>query len=597
MIRPPLPKAAVPDRWLLLAVFVVAAVLVLVRGAIGSSAGPLFADTDDAMRIVVVRDFLHGQNWYDLVQHRLNTPYGAEVHWSRLVDVPIAALILGFTPFLGAANATIIAGYLWPLLLLAVLLWLSGVLARRLVGPEAVLPALVLPLLSPAITAEFAAGRVDHHNVIIILTLAIAWTTIEALARPRFAIAAGILCATALAIATESIPSVAAAILVFGLIWVFTPQRGGRVRAFGLAFALAALGHLALARPPDRWLEGACDMLSATYVLGAVIVGVAFLVVTTLPASRQVWLRFALLTGLGVAGLIGLLSLYPECLKGPYGALDTWLVEHWINQIAEAKPLYRSVLDLPAYSIGATLPILLGLIVIVVRLIRVPHERGEWLALLAFLGLTAVVMLSQIRGARLAIMPAIPAAAWLIVAARQRYLTSPRLRQALGMAAAWSIFAGALIAMLVTGMLVLVQGHSPATAQTQADRAACLVPSAFADLAALPPERIMTPVDLGSHMLLQTPHAVVSAPYHRDAQGVRDTFDFFSLPIDQARSILVRRGIGLVVTCPAMIEMAGLPDRAPDSFSALVERNALPAWLADVTPGDGPLRIYAVLPQ
>ena len=45
-----------------------------------------------------------------------------------------------------------------------------------------------------------------------------------------------------------------------------------------------------------------------------------------------------------------------------------------------------------------------------------------------------------------------------------------------------------------------------------------------------------------------------------------------------------------------MAEMAGLPDRAPDSFVALAEQNALPAWLSDVSLG-GPLKIYAVLPR
>jgi hypothetical protein len=152
--------------------------------------------------------------------------------------------------------------------------------------------------------------------------------------------------------------------------------------------------------------------------------------------------------------------------------------------------------------------------------------------------------------------------------------------------------------LLVEGAATLLpSGQAQAVAQAKVSRASCLVPSAFADLAALPPEAIMTPIDLGSHMLLQTPHSVVSAPYHRDAQGVRDTFDFFNLPIDQARSILDRRHIGLVVTCPAMAEMSGLPGRAANSFSALAQAGTLPDWLADVTPSGGALKVYAVLPR
>src|ERR1044072_5729070 len=59
-------------------------------------------DTDDNMRIMQVRALLAGQGWYDLPQHRLA---GSNIHWSRLVDLPIAALKLVFTPLFGGRNA------------------------------------------------------------------------------------------------------------------------------------------------------------------------------------------------------------------------------------------------------------------------------------------------------------------------------------------------------------------------------------------------------------------------------------------------------------------------------------------------------------
>src|ERR1700733_1318490 len=49
------------------------------------------SDTDDATRLVQVHDFLAGQGWFDLTQYRIDPPDGLLMHWSRLVDVPIAA--------------------------------------------------------------------------------------------------------------------------------------------------------------------------------------------------------------------------------------------------------------------------------------------------------------------------------------------------------------------------------------------------------------------------------------------------------------------------------------------------------------------------
>jgi len=66
----------------------------------------LFAlpDTDDNMRISQVRAWLHGQGWFDLRQYRLNPPAGANIHWSRFVDLPIAGIILAARPFVGGAG-------------------------------------------------------------------------------------------------------------------------------------------------------------------------------------------------------------------------------------------------------------------------------------------------------------------------------------------------------------------------------------------------------------------------------------------------------------------------------------------------------------
>ncbi len=585
-----------PDLRLVALVFVAAATILVVRTLFGRAGMPFFADTDDAMRMVMVRDFLGGQPWYDLTAHRLNTPFGAELHWSRLIDLPLALLLGLFTPLLGGDLALVVTGFVWPMMLLAMLLWLSAMLAQRLVGPDGVLPALVLPVLSPAISAEFTPGRVDHHNVVILLTLAVVWTGIEAISRPRFAIACGVFAATALAIATESLPTIAAAILVMGLGFVADAARARTMRNFGLAFAAGAIVHLAIFRPPARWLEPACDVLSPVYVAVALVVAAAFTLASLVPL-RAAWQRLALLGVLGTAGMAAVALAYPQCLGGPYGALDPWLQANWVASIVEARPWFTTVTELPAYAIAVGVPALLATVVVVGRLWTVPQQRAEWAALLVFLVCTALVMLAQVRGARLAVMPAMPAAAWLIFVARQRYVATPRLGAVAGLVLSWLAFAGVVMSLLVTAVVNVVPGRPQQMAEARASKEPCLLPEAFADLAALPPERVMTPIDLGAHMLLYTPHEVVAAPYHRNQQGVRDAYRFINDPIATARAIIDARGIGLLVLCPAMAELKGLPSRAPDSFANLYAEGKLPTWLRDVSLPGATLQVFAVVPE
>src|SRR3546814_15625540 len=86
-------------RWLLLlALFWLAAAIWLVSQKWAAIKGLALPDTDDNLRLQQVRDWLGGQGWFDLRQHRMLPPEGADIHWSRLVDLPLAGLILLFKP-------------------------------------------------------------------------------------------------------------------------------------------------------------------------------------------------------------------------------------------------------------------------------------------------------------------------------------------------------------------------------------------------------------------------------------------------------------------------------------------------------------------
>ena len=147
------------SAWLLLAgVVLLTVTLLLLRMAYNGFDQVLFADNDDAMRMVVVRDFLSGQNWFDHTQYRLNTPWGADMHWSRLVDLPIAALVLLARPLAGA-SAEIVPAWVWPIMLLALFIWLNGRLTQALVGRDGLLPGMLIGVFSVITFGEFDFGR------------------------------------------------------------------------------------------------------------------------------------------------------------------------------------------------------------------------------------------------------------------------------------------------------------------------------------------------------------------------------------------------------------------------------------------------------
>ena len=387
-----------------------------------------------------------------------------------------------------------------------------------------------------------------------------------------------------MAIATEAVPAVAATVLGFGLMWVLRRERAQALLVFGVTFAITSLVHLAIALPPDRWFIPACDAMSIFYAAAALAVGVAFALLAALdlnaPAAR---LSAGVIAGGLAAGV--LIFFFRECLGGPYAAVDPWLVDNWLSRIVEARPAWESLAALTAYTVAIALPPIVGLAVIGWMLPRAGADRRvEWLMLGISLAVAVAVMLVQVRGARLAAPLAVPAAAALIAAARHRYVSGRRIADAAALVAGWLLFAGIALLVAVNGVSIALTGTPPGSVDEAAmttGKEACLLPSAFEDLRGLPPERIMTPVDLGAHMLMETPHAVVAAPYHRNQQGVRDAFRFLNEPLEDVRHILTERGVGLVVTCPAMAELQGGPGTDPASFVSLAAAGTLPGWLVD----------------
>ena len=125
---------------------------------------------DSLLRLVQVRDLLAGQGWFDLVQHRLDPPDGVLMHWSRLIDAPIAGLML-LGGLFGDGEAFALTA--WPLLMLLGMMaaaMCDGDRARRPRRGAAGAGAGALLLLDPLLS--FLPGDIDHHNAQLALMMA-----------------------------------------------------------------------------------------------------------------------------------------------------------------------------------------------------------------------------------------------------------------------------------------------------------------------------------------------------------------------------------------------------------------------------------------
>lgn len=522
-------------------------------------------DTDDVMRLQQIRDWLGGQAFVDLTQHRLGPEPGLAMHWSRLADLAPAALITWLTPALGRHGAEVAAVIIWPALLFAAALALVASLARRVDPHGQARTAIIVAAIGYPATTLFLPGRIDHHGLQIVLLLVLARALV---ARPSLGagIVAALASAASLIIGLETAPLLVIGAAALAIGWCRDPAANERaLLGYGLALGLA-LGFGALVFGGSGWLYPACDGFTAiAWRVG--MAGAASMIALALigPGLGTVPARLAAIAGIGA---LVLLIDYPalRVCASPYSSVDPLLARVWLGNVGEAQPLFAAD---PATAIGYSGLMIAGIVASLLRWWRT--ARRGWLILLALQIGALLLTLVQLRGAYAGAILAAPGLAMLIAAAR---------RAGAGwLAAAWIASAGMLYPIAAQAV-----NRQPAAPQGAATTG-CATPAAIEALAALRSGLVIAPIDFGAYAIAGTPHRLLAAPYHRNNAGNRAMIDFFAASPDTAHTLATRIGARYVVACAGAV---------PGAFADRLTRRGPPGWLTPVTRiTDGPT-IYAI---
>ena len=570
----------------------------------------LTPDPDSLMRLVQVRDLIAGQAWFDPVQHRLDPPAGLPMHWSRLVDAPLAALIGTGTRLFGAPAGETIALFAWPLLLLGGFIFAAQSAATAVAGRAAAFPAAILAILCIDALTYFIPGRIDHHNVQLILALAALACAARLAAGPVYGIGAGLALALMLAIGMESLPYVLLTAGGVVLFWILCPAVGRSLSALGLTFAAAlAVLYAATVRMAG---PATCDALSPAYVLPGMVggFGLALLVGGARRSSRR--FRMAGVAGLAAVAIVPTALLFPQCLSGPYGAVSDDLRWLWLDGVAEAQTLMRYASVKPADALGKVGAPVLALIAGGWMLRRhAPVGAGATPATWLFMAATALALalsFAQVRAAPFANTFAISVLAAWICRVRARALDgSGTLAGSAALLAGW---------LAATPLAWYGIGHGTASLVnatfSETSRSAAMLPGATADaadplvvrecadrsaavdLALVAPGRVLSTVFYGPNILAMSGHSVVAGPYHRGEQAILDTVRAMNGTTAEARAIVDRRGIDYVVICATSAETRDTIPEAPDGLLARLVRGEPVAWLTPVA-GNSSLMIFRVM--
>ncbi len=551
-------------------------------------------DTDDNMRMMEVRAWLNGQGWYDLRQYRLSPPQGFNIHWSRLVDLPIAAIILAVKPFFGTAVAERAAIAIAPILPLFVVLLSLGLTVRRLIAPSSYAVAAFVLLGAGSTLSMFTPARIDHHGWQLAMVAMIMAGLADPKAR-RGGATVGIASALSLVIGFEMMPYLALAGIAIVLRWVLAADQSRRLQTYGVALAGGSAFGFAIFASNDNW-QPLCDVLSPPWMSTMVLAGGLLFMLGRLPLHTP---SARLVAAAAAAALLGgfMALVWPQCLGRPEGVSDD-LQREWLNNIREARPI--TVQD---WRIGAMMIALpaVGLIGGILAALNARHDRdwdrlATWgsIALLSVCGFS--LLFFQIRAAAAAQLLAIPFAVYLI------WTIVPLLRasenivvRVIGVATILFAASGLLVPFAL--QMVPKAADKPAYAAVRKAGASCSTIPAMAPLDRVPRATILTMVDLGPRLITLTHHDAIAGPYHRNGEQILDVHRAFEGNEANARRIARKYGATMLLICPNFAEATVYRSKAPKGFYAGLERGTVPTWLEPVKlPASSPFKLWRIKP-
>jgi len=588
MALSPLPDIGSNRRlgWAALVVTLIIAALLIWRD---NDTARALGDTDDAMRLVMVRDLLHGRGWYDQWIGRLQPPQGIYMHWSRLLDGVLAGLIWLFERVMSPQGAEQAVRLIWPLAWIFPAVTCGLLIARSLAGRPAVFVAAVLLATNIQLYVQFRPGRVDHHNIQITMALVAAACSLASAHRRRWAAVGGIAAALGLAIGIEALAFQGLIGASYAFRFARNPDEAKPARAYGLALAIAAAAFYMIQTPPWRWSMSFCDEIAWNLVAALVVAGLGLAAAAHWAGRYTTPVRIGALAAVGALAAGVYLIADPQCIHGPFGAVDPRLLPFWFDKIQELQSWGQLMSHDRNSAMRVIVMTAMALISAAYLLVR--QRLQPQAATLLAVALVVVAGWAAAHAYRMQDyiywfgIPVLAAAISLAAEVRLKGLMLPTLTAAI-------VLSPVCVAAAIIGLSDLAPGgKARAAAGRPAPPDHCYDIATYRPLAALPPGVVLGEIDLGPFILAETKDSVLAAPYHRMSWGILAAHEAEAAkPADAEAKVRALR-VDYVVECPANPLRVG-----GDSFEAGLRKGAVPGWLTKVSaPGDV-LQIYRVLP-
>jgi hypothetical protein len=548
-------------------------------------------DVDDLLKAAELRHFVETAEIFDRTLPGVLQPEPFVSHWPWLVDLPYALVAWCLAPLIGLAAGLSAAMFVVPLILLAPTLFFIWKIGRALGFDEPAAVFLLSIFVGLRTLAEFQPGRVDYHNLQMLLLVASVYLTLND-SRVNTALNA-LVTALALAIGLELAALFALVLAIRAFDFVKrSPDSDRRLAIFGATLGASAMILFAATTAPSDYMLALYDRYSSPHAFALAVAGVTFVAVSLLRERGGPVLRGALL-GLGAAVSCGLLIiLFPDCMKGPYAALSPYLRDNWLANISQEMTMFERPDFILSRMMTYTALVFVGALSLGVAAMVTRERKLVILALFALVATVhALFYFRYFRFLPLLAGPGLALAVGAVAPLRWRWAfsnkASARIRQRWALWAPGLALSGGLVAFhLAMGMAEPARSAADVGSSCSLDEVDSYDWSAGS--------RILSPPLIGIHLLGQRGASVTAIPFHTADKGIERAHRFFDPQTTDPRIFADQSHATHIAVCAWRGNPLPTLDRLYPFASGLMQGRA-PAWLTECTTGPTDLlRIYTL---
>jgi hypothetical protein len=480
----------------------------------------------DMLHLVQLRDVFAGQGWFDLAQHRLAPPQGAELGWSRLGDLPAMLIEMTLRPLLGgdAARAALVVS---PLLALGAAMLLAGRIVWLIFDGELVFYAAFLVALATPLAAAMEPLHLGHEGWQVVALLA-AVNGLTARTARVGGWTVGLALAAMLTLGLETMPLALLMLALLGRRWVAGRGESGWLIHAALALFVGTTTLFYATR--GTMLPDPAVALGPAWLAGLSVLAGGVAVAGCMPNLPRLPLTLALSLA-AAAGIMTVSLIDPAALAAPGAAI-----------LAGQAP-FALLEQSPAALAQALLPPVVALVATLALWGRAQAWlRGfwsDWAVLLA--GALAIAILGGGQAAPAWALAVVPLA-WQV---RQWHRAAQKVREPSRRIAAFAAIAAAVIPGIpLLGLAAALPGPARAASPTAGE---CSTQGVRLGSGT---ELVYAAPVLGTELLARTRHAVVAVDHWRQraaAHRVDRTLD--AAPI-QALAAIRASGAAYLAICP-----------------------------------------------